>query len=98
MRHAYAIAHNHAYGDSDAYVHAYGDCHSNCHIHPDGDCNGDVDSDRHFDGDRHSDSHGNCDRAAADYTDATASTHTAASWLALFGLGELAITNSRVPR
>ena len=96
MRHAYGNAHIHADGDCDAYVHAYGDCHSNCHIHADS--NGDVDSDRHLDSDCHGDCNGNCERIAAAYTDATASAHTAASRLALFRLGELAITNSRVPR
>ena len=96
MRLAYGNAHIHADGNCNAHVHADGDCHSNCHIHADCDC----DSDSHVDSDRHlnSDCHGDRDRTTTVYTDATASAHTAASRLALFRLGELAITNSRVPR
>ena len=90
------LAYGNADGNCNCHIHSDGDCHSNGHIHADGDCHGDCD--RHLDSDCHGDSNGNCDRAAADYTDATASAHTAASWLALFRLGELAMTNSRVPR
>jgi hypothetical protein len=90
------LAYGNADGNSNCHIHSDGDCHSNGHIHADGDCHGDCD--RHLDSDCHGDSNGNCERIAAAYTDATASAHTAAAWLALFRLGELAITNSRVPR
>ena len=97
----------HAYGNAngDAHIHSDGDCDGNCHIHSDSDCdgnchihaNGDSHSDIYCNGYSNRDCDSNCDRTAAAYTDATASSDTAASPLALFRLRELARTNSRVP-
>ena len=105
MRHAYGNAHIHADGNGNAHVHTYGDCHSNCYIHANSNGNGNIHSDgdcdsnvyANSDGNSNCYSNGNCDHTAADYTDATASADAAASRLALFRLGELARTNSRVP-
>src|SRR4249919_2441750 len=77
MRHAYGNAHLHSDGDCHGNCHIHADCDGNCHIHANGDrdiycncncnCNGDCD--------RYSHSH----RTASAYTDATASSDTAAT-------------------
>ena len=108
MRLAYGNAHIHADGDSNTNIHSDCNSDSNCHSYAYG--YGDGHSDLHAygysdsyiyayrncDSYGHSHSDGNADGVAA-HTDATASAHTAASSLALFRLGELARTNSRVP-
>jgi hypothetical protein len=75
MRHAYGNAHLHSDCDCHGNCHIHADCDGNCHIHANGDrdiycncnCNGDCD--------RYSHSH----RTASAYTDATASSDTAAT-------------------
>jgi hypothetical protein len=81
---SYGYGHIHAYGYGDSYIYTYRDSDSYIYAY------------RNSDGYGYSHSDGNSDCVAA-YTDATASAHTAASSLALFRLGELARTSSRVP-
>jgi len=107
----------HAYGNAngDGHIHSDGDCDGNSHIHADSDCHGNsyayTDSNAHGDGDIYCNGYGDCDshsngysdRTAAAYTDATATTDTAASSLALFRLrgtreNELASSQPEVDR
>ena len=75
MRLAYGNAHIHSDGDCNAHVHAYGDCH----VYSDGNCDSNVYANR--DGNNNCFANGNCesDRAAAAFTNATASAHAAAA-------------------
>jgi hypothetical protein len=73
MRHAYGNAHIHSDGDCHGNCHIHSDCDGNCHLHSDGDsdiyCN--------CNGNRYS--YGHSHRTASAYTDATASSDTAAT-------------------
>jgi hypothetical protein len=76
MRHAYGNA------NGDAHIHSDGDGDGNCHVHSDGDGNchihSDCDRDIYCNGDCDRYSYGHSHRIAPAYTDATASSDTAA--------------------
>jgi len=109
----------HANGNAngDGHLHSDRDCDSNGHIHADSNCHGNsyaytdsnADCDSYIYGygygdcDSHSNSYSYSDRTAAAFTDATATTDTAASSLALFRLrgtreNELASSQPEVDR